>query len=76
MGGVGARRTVLPLYQQWWRRACRPPSGDDYFDDDEPIGSVGCVVGEAGIYQKVIIFDLEKAVKAVGSVITGGHLGF
>jgi hypothetical protein len=35
-----------------------------------------CVVGEAGIYQKVIPVDLEKAVKAVGSVIAGGHLGF
>jgi hypothetical protein len=28
------------------------------------------------IYQKVILVDLEKAVKAVGSVIAGGHLGF
>jgi hypothetical protein len=56
--------------------SCRPPSGDDYLDDHEPIGSVCYVVGEAGIYQKVIISDLEKAVKAVGSVTTGGHLGF
>jgi hypothetical protein len=30
----------------------------------------------SGIYQKVILVDLEKAVKAVGSVIAGGHLGF
>jgi hypothetical protein len=39
-------------------------------------GSVRCVVGEAGIYRKVILVDLEKAVKAVGSVIAGGQLGF
>jgi hypothetical protein len=32
--------------------------------------------GEAGIYQKAILVDLKKAVKAVGSVIAGGHLGF
>src|SRR6202011_3093086 len=56
--------------------SCRPPAGDDYLNDHEPIGSVRCVVGEAGIYQKVILVDLEKAVKAVGSVIAGGHLGF
>jgi len=34
------------------------------------------VVGEAGIYQKVILVDLEKAVKAIGTLIAGGHLGF
>jgi len=45
-------------------------------NDHGPIGSVRCVVGEAGIYQKVILVDLEKAVKAVGAVIAGGHLGF
>ena len=28
------------------------------------------------IYQTVILVDLEKAVKAVGLVIAGGHLGF
>src|SRR6202008_1899911 len=56
--------------------SCRPPAGDDYLNDHEPIGSVRCVVGEAGIYQKVILVDLEKTVKAVGSVIAGGHLGF
>jgi hypothetical protein len=38
--------------------------------------SVLSVAGEAGICQKVIPVDLEKAVKAVGSVIAGGHLGF
>ena len=47
-----------------------------YLNDHELIGSVRCVVGEAGIYQKVILVELEKAVKAVGSVIAGGHLGF
>ena len=56
--------------------SCRSPAGDDYLNDHEPIGSVRCVVGKAGIYQKVILVDLEKAVKAVGSVIAGGHLGF
>jgi hypothetical protein len=54
----------------------RPPAGDDYLNDHEPIGSGRCGVGEAGIYQEVIPVDLEKAVKAVGSVIAGGHLGF
>jgi hypothetical protein len=58
------------------RASCRPPAGDDYLNDHEPIGSVRCVVGEVGIYQKVILVDLEKAVKAVGSVIAGGHLSF
>ena len=48
--------------------SCRHPAGDDYLNDHEPIGSVRCVVGEAGIYQKVIVVDREKAVKAVGSV--------
>ncbi|HUN43004.1 MAG TPA: hypothetical protein VMU81_22150 [Acetobacteraceae bacterium] len=52
------------------------PAGDDYLNDHEPIGSVHCVVEEAGIYQKVLLVDLEKAVKAVGSVVAGGHLGF
>ena len=56
--------------------SCWPPAGDYYLNDHEPIGSVRCVVGEAGIYQKVILIDLEKAVKAVGWVIAGGHLGF
>src|SRR3982074_2252269 len=56
--------------------SCRPPPGNDYLNDHEPIGSVRCVVGETGIYQKVILVDLEKAVKAVGSVIAGSHLGF
>jgi hypothetical protein len=56
--------------------SCRPPAGDDYLNDHEPIGSVRCIVGEAGIYQKVDLVDLEKAVKAVGSVIAGGNLGF
>ena len=54
----------------------RLPAGDDYLNDHEPICSVRRVVGEAGIYQKVILVDLEKAVKAVGSVIAGDHLGF
>lgn len=54
----------------------RLSAGDDDLNDHESIGSVRCVVGEAGIYQKVILVDLEKAVKAVGSVIAGGHLGF
>ncbi len=56
--------------------SCRPPAGDDDLNDHEAIGSVRCVVGEAGVYQKVIPVDLEKAVKAVGSLIAGGHLGF
>ena len=56
--------------------SCRPPAGDDYLNDHELIGSIRCVVGEAGIYQKVIPVNLEKAVKAVDSVIAGGHLGF
>jgi hypothetical protein len=43
---------------------CRPPAGDDDLNDHEPIGSVRCVVGEAEIYEKVILVDLEKAVKA------------
>jgi hypothetical protein len=34
------------------------------------------VLSVAGIYQEVIPVDLEKAVKAVGSVIAGGHLSF
>ena len=55
---------------------CRPPAGDDYLNDHEPIGSVRCAVREAGVYRKVILADLEKAVKAVGSVIAGSHLGF
>jgi hypothetical protein len=43
----------------------------------EPGGrSTSTLAGEAGIYQEVILVDLEKAVKAVGSVIAGGHLGF
>jgi hypothetical protein len=45
--------------------SCRPPAGDDYFNDHEPIGSVRCVVGEAEIHQKVILVDLEKAVGSV-----------
>jgi hypothetical protein len=53
--------------------SCRPPAGDDYLNDHKPIGSIPCVVGEAGVYQEVIPVDLEKAVKAVGSVIAGGH---
>jgi hypothetical protein len=38
--------------------------------------SIRCVAGEAGIYNEVIPVDLEKAVEAVCSVITGGHLSF
>jgi hypothetical protein len=49
--------------------SCRPPARDDYLNDHEAIGSVRCVVGEAGIYQKVILADLEKPVKEVGPVI-------
>ena len=56
--------------------SCWLPAGDDDLNDHEPIGSVRCVVGEAGIYQKIIQIDLEKAVEAVGSLIAGGHLGF
>ena len=56
--------------------SCRPPARDDYLNDHEPIGSVRCGVGEAGIYQKVILVDLEKTVKAVGWGIAGSHLGF
>ena len=56
--------------------SCRPPAGDDDLNDHEPVGSVRCVVGEAGICQKVILVDLKKAVKAVGLMIAGGHLGF
>jgi hypothetical protein len=56
--------------------SCRPPAGDDYLNDHEPIGSVRWVVGEARINQKVILVDREKAVKAVGSLIAGRHLGF
>ena len=56
--------------------SCRPPAGDDYLNDHEPIGSIRCVAGEAGIYHEVIPVDLEKAVEAVCSVITGGHLSF
>jgi hypothetical protein len=47
---------------------CRPPFGDNYLYDDEPIGSVLCVVGEAGIRQKVTPVDLKEAVKKVVSV--------
>ena len=53
--------------------SCRPAAGYDYLNDHESIGPLCCVVGEAGIYQKVILVDLKKA---VGSVIAGGHLGF
>jgi hypothetical protein len=56
--------------------SCRLSSRNNYLNDHEPIGSVHCVVGEARIYQKVILADFEKAVKAIGSVIAGGHLGF
>ncbi len=56
--------------------SCRPPARDDYLNDHEAIGSVRCVVGEAGIYQKVILADLEKPVKEVGPGIAGGYLGF
>ena len=52
------------------------PAGDDYLNDHEPIGSIRCVAGEAGIYHEVIPVDLEKAMEAVCSVITGGHLSF
>ena len=55
---------------------CRPSAGDDYLNDHEPVGSVRCIIGEAGIYQEVIPVDLEKAVKTVRSVIAGGRLGF
>jgi hypothetical protein len=54
----------------------RSPAGYDYLFDHEPICSVRCVAGEAGIHQKVIPVDFEKAVKAVGPLIAGGHLGF
>ena len=54
----------------------RLSAGDDDLNDHESIGSVRCVVGEAGIDQEIILADLEKAVKAVGSVVTGGHLSF
>jgi hypothetical protein len=43
--------------------SCRPSAGDDYLNDNELIGSIRCVVGEAGICHKVILTDLEKAVK-------------
>src|SRR3979490_865659 len=77
------RREVQALAEQSDRfvrngggASSRPPPGNDYLNDHEPIGSVRCVVGETGIYQKVILVDLEKAVKAVGSVIAGSHPGF
>jgi hypothetical protein len=43
---------------------------------EDPFGSKTAVLRTSEIYQKVIPVDLEKAVKAVGSAIAGGHLGF
>ncbi len=54
--------------------SCRLSTGDSYLDDHEPVGSIRRVVGKTGIYQKIILADLDKAVKEVGSVIPGGHL--
>jgi len=58
------------------RSSCWPPARDDHLNDHEPIGSRRRVVREARIYQKVILVDLKKAVKAIGLVIPGGDLGF
>jgi len=43
------------------------PARDDYLNDHEAIGSVRLRSrGSGGIYQKVILADLEKPVKEVG----------
>ncbi|HTD75230.1 MAG TPA: hypothetical protein VK652_17005 [Steroidobacteraceae bacterium] len=77
------RRDVQALAEQSDRfvrngggSSSRLPAGDDYLNDHEPIGSVRRIVREAGIHKKIILVDFEKAVKAVGSRIAGGHLGF